>query len=267
MLTTTTKQPPNRDHQNTGPVPASAGEHPVHEGHGRRLLRAFQALEAFPALVEHRDRLIAVADDCNVRTAEIATIVESDAALTTPRQARGYRRRRSRATRSLCGAAARRAGAHLRLLRAQRHLGLDAKILPPSRARNPAGRRSDRRRDRVRAPRPPRARKPHTRHRQARPHARLPRLSSPRQELDISPSTIRSHLHNAYKSSAPSTAPKQSSLLQEQAGCNKRIQRSCYIELLCYSVTGVPGFLHGSTFGRKGSKVAIFSRCQQRSEK
>jgi HD-like signal output (HDOD) protein/DNA-binding CsgD family transcriptional regulator len=81
MLTTTTKQPPNCDHQDTGPVSASAGEHPVHGGHGRRLLRAFQALEAFPALVGHRDRLIAVADDCNVRTAEIATIVESDAAL------------------------------------------------------------------------------------------------------------------------------------------------------------------------------------------
>jgi HD-like signal output (HDOD) protein/DNA-binding CsgD family transcriptional regulator len=81
MLTTTTKQPPNRDHQDTGPAPASSGEHPVHEGHGRRLLRAFQALEAFPALAEHRDRLIAVLGDCNVKNAEIAAIVESDAAL------------------------------------------------------------------------------------------------------------------------------------------------------------------------------------------
>jgi HD-like signal output (HDOD) protein/DNA-binding CsgD family transcriptional regulator len=81
MLTIATKQPQDGDHQDTGPAPASTGEHPVHEGHGRRLLRAFQALEAFPALVEQRDRLIAVAGDRNVRTAEIATIVESDAAV------------------------------------------------------------------------------------------------------------------------------------------------------------------------------------------
>jgi putative nucleotidyltransferase with HDIG domain len=81
MLITTTKQPQDSHHQATGPVPASACEHTAHESHGRRLLKAFHAIEAFPALVESRDRLIALAGESSVRTAEIAAIVESDAAV------------------------------------------------------------------------------------------------------------------------------------------------------------------------------------------
>jgi putative nucleotidyltransferase with HDIG domain len=42
---------------------------------------AFEALEAFPALAESRDRLLAVASKSHVATADIVTAVESDVAL------------------------------------------------------------------------------------------------------------------------------------------------------------------------------------------
>ncbi len=51
------------------------------EGHGRRLTIAFEALEAFPALAESRNRLQSVLDKDNVATADIVTAVESDVAL------------------------------------------------------------------------------------------------------------------------------------------------------------------------------------------
>ncbi len=51
------------------------------EGHGRRLTSAFEALEAFPALAESRDRLLTVVGKDNVATADIVTAVESDVAL------------------------------------------------------------------------------------------------------------------------------------------------------------------------------------------
>ncbi len=51
------------------------------EGHGRRLTTAFEALEAFPALSESRNRLLAVAQRENVATADIVAAVESDVAL------------------------------------------------------------------------------------------------------------------------------------------------------------------------------------------
>ena len=51
------------------------------EGHGRRLTMAFEALEAFPALAESRDRLLAVISKEHVATADIVTAVESDVAL------------------------------------------------------------------------------------------------------------------------------------------------------------------------------------------
>ncbi len=51
------------------------------EGHGRRLTMAFEALEAFPALAESRDRLLAVISKDHVATADIVTAVESDVAL------------------------------------------------------------------------------------------------------------------------------------------------------------------------------------------
>jgi putative nucleotidyltransferase with HDIG domain len=58
-----------------------SGERHQNEGHGRRLTMAFEALEAFPALAESRDRLIAVVSKDHVATADVVTAVESDVAL------------------------------------------------------------------------------------------------------------------------------------------------------------------------------------------
>ncbi len=58
-----------------------AGERHQNEGHGRRLTMAFEALEAFPALAESRNRLLAVIAKDNVATADVVSAVESDVAL------------------------------------------------------------------------------------------------------------------------------------------------------------------------------------------
>ena len=64
------------------PVAAPApGERHQNEGHGRRLTMAFEALEAFPALAESRNRLLAVIAKDNVATADVVSAVESDVAL------------------------------------------------------------------------------------------------------------------------------------------------------------------------------------------
>jgi HD-like signal output (HDOD) protein/DNA-binding CsgD family transcriptional regulator len=60
---------------------AQAGERHQNEGHGRRLTMAFEALEAFPALAESRNRLLAVIAKDNVATADVVSAVESDVAL------------------------------------------------------------------------------------------------------------------------------------------------------------------------------------------
>ena len=66
----------------TGPAqaPASVPRTPG-EGHGRRLTSAFEALEAFPALAESRDRLLTVVGRENAATADVVSAVESDVAL------------------------------------------------------------------------------------------------------------------------------------------------------------------------------------------
>jgi len=51
------------------------------EGHGRRLTAAFEALEAFPALAESRNRLLALVGGNRVPLAEVVEAVESDIAL------------------------------------------------------------------------------------------------------------------------------------------------------------------------------------------
>jgi putative nucleotidyltransferase with HDIG domain len=77
--------PPTRD--GTSPdgalrSPAAPGaERHQNEGHGRRLTMAFEALEAFPALAESRDRLLTVISKDHVATADIVSAVESDVAL------------------------------------------------------------------------------------------------------------------------------------------------------------------------------------------
>jgi putative nucleotidyltransferase with HDIG domain len=69
------KQPRGRQ-ANSAPA-----ERHQNEGHGRRLTMAFEALEAFPALAESRDRLLAVIGKDHVATADVVAAVESDVAL------------------------------------------------------------------------------------------------------------------------------------------------------------------------------------------
>ena len=51
------------------------------EGHGRRLTAAFEALEAFPALAESRNRLLRLVSEDRPSTGEVVNAVESDVAL------------------------------------------------------------------------------------------------------------------------------------------------------------------------------------------
>ena len=67
--------------QSTPQRGGQAGERHQNEGHGRRLTLAFEALEAFPALAESRNRLLAVISKDNVATADVVAAVESDVAL------------------------------------------------------------------------------------------------------------------------------------------------------------------------------------------
>ncbi|TMM17997.1 MAG: HDOD domain-containing protein [Actinobacteria bacterium] len=60
---------------------APTAERHQNEGHGRRLTMAFEALEAFPALAESRDRLLTVISKDHVATADVVGAVESDVAL------------------------------------------------------------------------------------------------------------------------------------------------------------------------------------------
>jgi HD-like signal output (HDOD) protein/DNA-binding CsgD family transcriptional regulator len=62
--------------------PEAAGAQRRHnEGHGRRLTAAFEALEAFPALAESRDRLLRLVTAERISTGDIVAAVESDVAL------------------------------------------------------------------------------------------------------------------------------------------------------------------------------------------
>ena len=70
--------------RSAGPRPRgeAAGTQRRHnEGHGRRLTAAFEALEAFPALAESRDRVIRLATAERISVADIVGAVESDVAL------------------------------------------------------------------------------------------------------------------------------------------------------------------------------------------
>src|SRR5438445_12217589 len=64
------------------PSPAvAAGPTRHNEGHGRRLTAAFEALEAFPALVESRNRLLRLAREERGSVGDMVAAVESDVAL------------------------------------------------------------------------------------------------------------------------------------------------------------------------------------------
>ncbi|MDX6699193.1 MAG: hypothetical protein QOE65_2590 [Solirubrobacteraceae bacterium] len=70
-------QPPDATFQNDA-VEVSRRHN---EGHGRRLTAAFEALEAFPALAESRNRILRLFSQEQPSTAEIVGAVESDVAL------------------------------------------------------------------------------------------------------------------------------------------------------------------------------------------
>jgi putative nucleotidyltransferase with HDIG domain len=75
-----TGRPAQADRRPNGAA-AAPGERHQNEGHGRRLTMAFEALEAFPALAESRNRLLTVISKDHVATADVVTAVESDVAL------------------------------------------------------------------------------------------------------------------------------------------------------------------------------------------
>jgi putative nucleotidyltransferase with HDIG domain len=66
-------------------ISAAAGSASVarrhNEGHGRRLTAAFEALEAYPALAESRNRVLRVVRDERASAGEVVAAVESDTAL------------------------------------------------------------------------------------------------------------------------------------------------------------------------------------------
>lgn len=63
------------------PVPTAAMPRQHNERHGRRLTAAFEALEAYPVLVESRNRLLRLFAQERPSTAELVATVESDVAL------------------------------------------------------------------------------------------------------------------------------------------------------------------------------------------
>jgi putative nucleotidyltransferase with HDIG domain len=66
----------------TGPTdPYAARERHHNEGHGRRLTAAFEALEAYPMLVESRNRVLRLFDDGDPSTSDVVAAVEADVSL------------------------------------------------------------------------------------------------------------------------------------------------------------------------------------------
>jgi putative nucleotidyltransferase with HDIG domain len=61
--------------------PYAPRERHHNEGHGRRLTAAFEALEAYPVLVESRNRILRLFEDGEPSTADVVGAVESDVAL------------------------------------------------------------------------------------------------------------------------------------------------------------------------------------------
>src|SRR5947209_8000307 len=61
--------------------PYASRERHHNEGHGRRLTAAFEALEAFPVLVESRNRVLRLFETGEPPTADVVGAVEADVAL------------------------------------------------------------------------------------------------------------------------------------------------------------------------------------------
>jgi putative nucleotidyltransferase with HDIG domain len=71
---TATQSTAHREH-------ADPGAHRHNEGHGRRLTAAFEALEAFPALVESRNRVLRLVREDHPSVGAVVAAVESDVSL------------------------------------------------------------------------------------------------------------------------------------------------------------------------------------------
>src|SRR2546421_8159213 len=65
----------------SAPPDSAAAQRRHNEGHGRRLTSAFEALEAFPALAESRNRVLRLFGQDQTSAAEVVAAVESDVAL------------------------------------------------------------------------------------------------------------------------------------------------------------------------------------------
>jgi putative nucleotidyltransferase with HDIG domain len=79
-MTSATAVPAPPTQNPTGPDAAVVSRR-HNEGHGRRLTAAFEALEAFPALAESRNRILRLFTQDQPSTAEVVAAVESDVAL------------------------------------------------------------------------------------------------------------------------------------------------------------------------------------------
>src|SRR6059058_863138 len=75
--------PEERKTRQLTPPAAVAVRQRHNEGHGRRLTAAFEALEAFPALAESRNRLLRLVRDDQRPVADVVQAVASDVALVT----------------------------------------------------------------------------------------------------------------------------------------------------------------------------------------
>src|SRR5688500_2256235 len=73
------KAPAKRSNSNGRIAASSSRRH--NEGHGRRLTAAFEALEAFPALAESRNRLLTTVREDGNSASDVVEVVESDVAL------------------------------------------------------------------------------------------------------------------------------------------------------------------------------------------
>src|SRR6266480_3291981 len=65
----------------SAPPDSAAAQRRHNEGHGRRLTAAFEALEAFPALAESRNRVLRLVREEHSSVGDVVAAVESDVSL------------------------------------------------------------------------------------------------------------------------------------------------------------------------------------------
>src|SRR5256886_11712839 len=65
----------------SAPPDSAAAQRRHNEGHGRRLTAAFEALEAFPALAESRNRVLRLVREEHTSPGDVVAAIESDVSL------------------------------------------------------------------------------------------------------------------------------------------------------------------------------------------